>query len=1276
MSARDFASLTHITFGEPVRWWHYTDSFATALCIDKRRRRTVKVSAVHNGHQCYWHTPPGSVPLYGLAPLAARPDAPVLVVQSEEAADAARELFPDHVGMTWAGGPNAVNQADTAPLGRRDVILWHDNDPASETAMARFAVRLRGFARSVTIVDVPRNWPQKWHLARDLPSDVTVAMLRRMLPAVASMEPVPRQAQEADEGEAASCALVASETTEEEPVQHDAATSGVGGDEDSVALHTLSAHQAMPEAETRVPALEAENERSTDAPFDVERSMSDRAPPGTLMAMPRQDEECGRNGAVPLPDRASQQTPENEPPAFPIDILPPLWRDWCRDSARIAGAPVDYAALSLLTATASLIGGTRRVSPVPAWREPCVLWTALVGAPSSGKSRGMQAALDLMRDLQSALGTTGEEAQRRHAVVREVARVQARLWRQDVRNMVIAGAAPDPLPDAAVEPPLPRRLLLDTPRPRVIADAVRGHRHGILLASGGLDAWLGRTARGADQRLWKSAWSGAPWTITRAHQPPVDVPAAVSILGTLRAAALPSGADEGILARCLFVCPPPVLLRPLSPMEAGPCPDACAALARLRDMPAAVRDVPLASGALVLFEAFRRALDDAAAERDGREAAWWHKGAAAVLRVAGVLSFLAWSSMPADAPEPAHVSADVIRTATRLWQDYLWPHARAVFGTSRGEALQRHVATVRRWLVAEQPAEVSREEIRREVLSQAVDAAGADAIIATLVAGGWLQPVDRVAARPGRPARRWRVMIPPQRSWGGAPKGRRGGDEVFETDTPRLVPLRPSATSPTAWGREGVSAISATDSESAIALHRHPERSEGSPVPAISATTSESPMGLPAGRETGLQGPGLTPARDRLHDPAAPPQPAPETPFMPVINRIADFHDEMTAWRHDIHMHPETAFEEFRTADIVAKKLESFGIEVHRGLAKTGIVGVLRAGNGTRAIGLRADMDALDVHETNTFAHASTLHGKMHACGHDGHTCMLLGAAKHLAETRNFDGTVYFIFQPAEENEGGGRVMVEEGLFDKFPCADVYGMHNIPGMPVGKFAIRSGPMMAAYDVFEVIIEGKGAHGAMPHHGIDPVVVASHIVTALQSIVARNVDPMDTAVVSTTQIHSGDTWNVIPQSAMLRGTVRTFKAHVQDFIEKRIEEIARNVSAAFGASITFRYERRYPATVNTEAETENAARAAAALVGDGNVNRNPTPAMGSEDFAWMLRARPGAYIWIGNGDGEGSCMVHNPGYDFNDAVLPLGASYWVTLVEQQLARQQPVRQAAE
>jgi hippurate hydrolase len=389
---------------------------------------------------------------------------------------------------------------------------------------------------------------------------------------------------------------------------------------------------------------------------------------------------------------------------------------------------------------------------------------------------------------------------------------------------------------------------------------------------------------------------------------------------------------------------------------------------------------------------------------------------------------------------------------------------------------------------------------------------------------------------------------------------------------------------------------------------------------------------------------------------------------MAIINRIAEFHRDMKEWRHDIHAHPETAFEENRTSDVVAKKLESFGIEVHRGLAKTGVVGVLRSGSSKRAVGLRADMDALDIHETNDFDHASTIPGKMHACGHDGHTTMLLGAAKYLAETRNFDGTVYFIFQPAEENEGGGRVMVEEGLFDKFPCESVYGMHNIPGIPVGHFAVRPGPMMAAYDIFEITVNGVGAHGAMPHQGIDPVLVGSQIVVALQAIVSRYTDPMDTAVVSTTQFHSGDAWNVIPQTAVLRGTVRTFKAEVQDRVQRQIEEISRNVAAAFGATIGWRYERRYPATVNSELETEIAARAAGTVAGEGKVNRNPTPAMGSEDFAFMLQARPGCYIWIGNGDGAGSCMVHNPGYDFNDEILPIGASYWATLVEQQLARQ--------
>jgi amidohydrolase len=388
---------------------------------------------------------------------------------------------------------------------------------------------------------------------------------------------------------------------------------------------------------------------------------------------------------------------------------------------------------------------------------------------------------------------------------------------------------------------------------------------------------------------------------------------------------------------------------------------------------------------------------------------------------------------------------------------------------------------------------------------------------------------------------------------------------------------------------------------------------------------------------------------------------------MPIINRIAAFHDEMTAWRRDIHAHPETAFEEHRTADQVAKKLEAFGIDVHRGLAGTGVIGTLKSGSGRRAIGLRADMDALHIHEKNGFDHASQNTGKMHACGHDGHTTMLLGAAKYLAETRNFDGTVHFIFQPAEENEGGGRVMVEQGLFDKFPVDAVYGMHNKPGMAVGRFGIRPGPMMAAYDRFEIAIKGKGTHGAMPHLGIDPVVVAANIVNALQSIASRATDPVEAVVVSVTQIHGGDTWNVIPDDVVIRGTTRAFKPEIHKSLEPSIRRIAEGVCAAFGAAMTLRYDYGYPPLVNDDAHTQTAAQIASEIVGGENVTRSVDPTMGAEDFAFMLQAKPGAYIFIGNGPGEGGCLLHSPRYDFNDEVLPLGASYWARLVERTLAK---------
>ncbi len=390
---------------------------------------------------------------------------------------------------------------------------------------------------------------------------------------------------------------------------------------------------------------------------------------------------------------------------------------------------------------------------------------------------------------------------------------------------------------------------------------------------------------------------------------------------------------------------------------------------------------------------------------------------------------------------------------------------------------------------------------------------------------------------------------------------------------------------------------------------------------------------------------------------------------MGAIEELGRYLPQMTEWRRHIHANPETAFEEVGTARFVAERLREFGVdEVHEGIARTGVVGVIRAGSGKRAIGLRADLDALDMQEGSGVAWASRNPGKHHACGHDGHTTMLLGAARHLAATRAFDGTVYLIFQPAEENEGGGRVMVEEGLFDRFQMEAVFGMHNIPGMDAGSFAIRPGPMMASYDIFEITITGRGAHGAMPHHGIDPITTGAELVQKLQTIVSRNVDPLEPAVVSVTKFHSGTAWNIIPNDAVIGGTVRAFSEEVQGQIEQRIRALCEGTAASHGATISVRYERRYPPTVNSAAEAELCATVAEALVGPSRVNRNNKPAMGSEDFAWMLRARPGAYIWLGNGTGsQGGCMVHNPGYDFNDAVLPIGAAYWVRLAETTLAR---------
>ncbi len=393
---------------------------------------------------------------------------------------------------------------------------------------------------------------------------------------------------------------------------------------------------------------------------------------------------------------------------------------------------------------------------------------------------------------------------------------------------------------------------------------------------------------------------------------------------------------------------------------------------------------------------------------------------------------------------------------------------------------------------------------------------------------------------------------------------------------------------------------------------------------------------------------------------------------MAIVNRIAAFHDEMTGWRRHLHAHPELGFEEHATAAFVADKLHEFGVdEVHRGLADTGVVGVIRAGSGHGAIGLRADMDALPIHEETGLPWASVRPGLMHACGHDGHTAMLLGAARYLAETRNFDGTVYLIFQPAEElggeNSSGGSRMVAEGLFDRFPAERVFGLHNWPELPVGRFAMGTGPVMAAVDEFKITLRGKGGHAAMPHQCRDPLLAGCQIVQALQSIVAREVDPIDNAVVSVTRFHCGEAFNVIAETAEIGGTVRTFKAETRARIEQRLAEIAGSIGAALGVAATVEFERGYPPTVNDPEMSVLGADGAADIVGEAAVDRAPDPVMGAEDFAFMLQKVPGAYIWMGNGGGPEGRYCHTPIYDFNDEALPVGASYWARLVERLLPR---------
>jgi hippurate hydrolase len=382
---------------------------------------------------------------------------------------------------------------------------------------------------------------------------------------------------------------------------------------------------------------------------------------------------------------------------------------------------------------------------------------------------------------------------------------------------------------------------------------------------------------------------------------------------------------------------------------------------------------------------------------------------------------------------------------------------------------------------------------------------------------------------------------------------------------------------------------------------------------------------------------------------------------MSIPDRIAGMQAEVAAWRRDIHAHPEIMFDVQRTAASVTEKLKAFGCdEVVTGIGQTGVVGVIRGKKaGDKVIGLRADMDALPMDEQTNLPYRSTNPGKMHACGHDGHTAMLLGAAKYLAETRNFDGTAVVIFQPAEEGGGGGREMVKDGMMDRFRIEEVYGMHNYPGFPIGDFAIRPGPMMAAADRIYIDIEGLGGHAARPHTSIDTIVVGSAMIQALQSIVSRNVDPLESAVVSITQFHAGTADNIIPQTGHLRGTARSLTPEVRDLVEKRVREVVEGTAKLYGAKVMLTYKRDYPVTRNHERQTSFAAQVAAEVVGNSRVDTAIPPMMGAEDFSYMLEARPGAFIWIGNGDSAG---LHHPQYNFNDEVIPVGTSYWVKLVE--------------
>ncbi|HEX2890784.1 DUF3987 domain-containing protein [Vineibacter terrae] len=721
MSARDFEALTHSHYGKPLRWWRYGDDFAVASVV-ARTGRLLALPAVRNGAHCYWGEPALPLPLYRAATLELRPQAPVLVVQGESAADAAAGLFTDHVCVTWAGGGNGVAKADVMPLHGRDVILWPDNDGAGVTAMARLAARLRGVARTVAPVAVPQSWPASWNIARPLPAGITAETLRAMLP---GME------------------LHGGTSLRRED------------------------HDCHPERSEGSPANGAPcvSRRRSLAALGMTMKMCDHpAPTGEApLTQPAQPESpavppSAPAGAWPAPDLSLLDDRQGDVPAFPVALLPGFWATWCENAAR-GGVPVDHVAMALLSAAAGLIGAARCVGPVPGWTEPCLLWTVLVGPSASGKTAGMDAALHLVRALDRELEPANADLLGRHTVAQEEARWAAFWWRKMMRRAVITNRERPPMPAAVLDTPVfaPRRLVIEDASVDTVAGALRGNPRGLLLAPDGLAAWLD-TVAGAGKAdparaWWLKAWSAGGGPVRRAGD---QACGAVSVLGAIEPDALGAalaGDDDSVGARLLFAQPGRGPVAALGEGAAALAAPAQAALRRLRDMPDTPRTLALSAGAQAAFEDFRQVLDIDGLE--DAEAAWCSRGPSLVLRLAGIWTFLDWAAQ-ATGNEPRAVGAPALTAASDLWLRYLWPHARSVLGTIGAGGRRRRMRKVLLWIRRRGLAEIGREDVWRHARA-ARNAPDADLLLDGLVAAGWLRPVDATRAPTGRRRLRWLV---------------------------------------------------------------------------------------------------------------------------------------------------------------------------------------------------------------------------------------------------------------------------------------------------------------------------------------------------------------------------------------------------------------------------------------------------------------------------------------------------------------------------------------